>query len=39
MMTKSPIKVEIVNVGFIRRFTDFIGWVFIGWVIFGFLGL
>ena len=38
-MTKSPLKVEIVNVGFIRRFTDFAGWVFIGWVLFGFLGL
>ena len=39
MMTKSPIKVEIVNVGALRRLSDFAVWVFIGWVLFGLMGL
>ena len=38
-MTKSPLKVEIINIGALRRLTDFVVWVFIGWVLFGFLGL
>ena len=32
-------KIEIVNVGALRRVTDFFIWVFIGWVILGVLNM
>ncbi len=38
-MTDKIQKIEIVNVGALRRISDFFLWIFIGWVILGVLNM